>query len=498
MKTFLTILILGLLGCFLFFTNQYEVNQLTGYLKIEGCDRFKEPLPRQFSEYGKKVLPNTSRIIAEHYSYSSTNGLLISGQGLIDLPKAYFKNIDCVDGLILSNNRLNNIPIAIKDLKQLKELNLDKNFIKNIPIAFFENNPNLERVTLSNNSFTQLPLPYFSDLKSYDLSNNGIKDISGQIVLKNTRIEHINLIHNSLIKIPFALADIQNLKYLNLSHNKVAELYLLNDYDLLLEDLNTLNLSNNSLRVLPSGMSNAPQLEYLDLKNNKLVGPIHLEDYYRLKEINLNNQTISFITLGGTYNLNKVWANANKITDLELLNTFEKLTYLDFHKNEFYEIPNLTNAPNLEYLNLSMNKLKNEIEWKNIGHIKKVNLSYNELPSIKNQLNTKAKIEDLDLSNNQITTLNFNYLPISLQELNITANQISKIRGTKKLPNLSILKINNNPKAKITISLLRKMPNLELLEMDDTFIDDEKALRELEDYCHYNLIELILFPLYND
>jgi Leucine-rich repeat (LRR) protein len=498
MKTYLTVLVLGLLGCFLFFTNQYEVNQLTGYLRIEGCDRFKEPLPRQFSGYKRKILPNTGPIIAEHYSYSSTNGLLISGQALIDLPKAYFKNIDCVDGLILSNNTLDNIPTAIKDLKQLKELKLDKNFIKNIPIVFFENNPNLERVTLSENSFTQLPLPYFSDLKFYDLSNNIIKDVFKDEVSENTQIEHINLAHNSLIKIPLALAAVQNLKDINLSNNKIAELYSLNDYDILFEDLNTLNLSNNSLRVLPLGMSKAPQLEYLDLKNNRLVGQVHLKDYYRLKEINLNNQIISSITLEGTYNLNKVSANVNEIRNLELLNTFEKLTHLDFHKNEFYDIPNLTNAPNLEYLNLSMNKLKDEIEWKNIGHIKKVNLSYNELPSIKNQLNTKAKIEDLDLSNNQITTLNFNYFPISLQELNITANQISEIRGTKMLPNLSLLKINNNPEAKITISFLKKMPNLTLLEMDDTFMDDEKTLRKLEKYCYDNNIELILFPLYND
>ncbi|MGB0983723.1 MAG: leucine-rich repeat domain-containing protein [Saprospiraceae bacterium] len=487
MRTPAIIIVFVLLGSFLFLTNQYEVNQMTAYLRTGGCERFYHPLPKNFTTLNKEIKP---------LFLANKEELHIFGKNLTDLPHGYFDDIDCFKKLKLSNNYLNHIPLTIQSLASLKELNLSNNQIEGIPFNFFEDMVNLTKVDLSFNNLKKIPIAQFNDLKHYNLSNNSIADIREQsnIVLsqkETIRIQSINLMSNGLKYIPNILANVQNLKTLTLSDNYINTINSF-DEETIFNDLNSLVLTNNHIVMLPEYSGAFPQLEHLHLNNNKLISDVRLMGYYRLKEANFNNQLIKSITLGGTYNLETLNAKANRLNDFTILKTFPKLTKINLQENEFLITPDFSNAINLEELNLSMNHL-NYMNWEGISHIKKVNLSYNsltEIPEINNHNNHKVK--ELNLFNNNIKVLNLDDLPLSLEELNLNSNELTTLKARKKHSNLLHLKLAYNNLTNISISFLKKMPNLKSLQINDIYSKNEKLAQQLRDYCYQKNIKLIL------
>lgn len=103
----------------------------------------------------------------------------------------------------------------------------------------------------------------FSDSKILNFDNQKIKDDFSQI---SSKVENLSL-SNNRIKNIYGLMDKTNLKYLNLSDNRLKELPLNIDK---LAKLEWLDLSNNRLKELPPSVCNLKNLKVLNLKNNRL------------------------------------------------------------------------------------------------------------------------------------------------------------------------------------------------------------------------------------
>ncbi len=134
-----------------------------------------------------------------------------------------------------------------------------------------------------------------------DLSNVAIK---GSLVLNfdsqklrdvpaniPANAENISFANNNFRDFPVSLANLRNLKYLNLSNNRIANINFVNGF----ANLVYLDLSSNRIKQLPNGLSNLKKLEVLDLSNNRLRSlPIDLVNMKQLKVLNLMGNRIPF------------------------------------------------------------------------------------------------------------------------------------------------------------------------------------------------------------
>lgn len=117
----------------------------------------------------------------------------------------------------------------------------------------------------------------------------------------------------------------------------------------------------------------------------------------------------------------------------------------------------LEDLPHLEILNLSHNSLSYNLSFFSTSrHLRDIDLSYNNIKSMEGDLG-HSRIISLNLSNNKITgIIDFakliKYNKVSdqcgwstLQELNLSGNKISCIKNISCLPNLRVLKLDGNP-----------------------------------------------------
>ncbi|ODV63066.1 leucine-rich repeat domain-containing protein [Ascoidea rubescens DSM 1968] len=208
-------------------------------------------------------------------------------------------------------------------------------------------------------------------------SENLFNQLSGQFHFYfdnlNLNISHLTLskleLWSNLTLLPtyyeilfYQVNKFLNLKYLNLSHNKIY---------------NVKYLSKNLIHI-----------NHLNLSYNEIYSIDHLSHLINLKCLNLGHNHISKIeNLSALINLKTVNLSLNQITKIEQLSNLTNLIVLNLNSNKIDIIENLDYLTNLEYLNLSYNKI-NEIK---------------QLPDLKN-------LKQFYLNNNMLTTNTKNYI----------------------------------------------------------------------------------------
>ena len=108
-----------------------------------------------------------------------------------------------------------------------------------------EKNKLINRITLSNNNLTIIPLYVYSyiNLEYLDLSNNNLTSIPDDIK-QLSKLKEIRLSNNKFVNFPQNLLSHPTLEIIDLSHNKILNLNC--DLSYLLQ-VKKLNLSNNSM-----------------------------------------------------------------------------------------------------------------------------------------------------------------------------------------------------------------------------------------------------------
>ena len=211
----------------------------------------------------------------------------------------------------------------VKQLKNMRVLNLYENQLRSIDgIGVLGRTP-LEDLNLGSNQLTSLP-PEIGDLSSLMtlwLDDNHFDDFP--VVLCSIRsLEELRLSGNQLQFIPQSISSLGNLK--------------------------TLALDNNKIEDFPMGVLDLPLLENLWLRQNLLQElPDRLSDLKVLKTLSVSSNQLTLLpsTIYNMHSLKNIYANANKITTVD---------------------KELCEMPELEKLNLANNKLVSvPIAWQN-------------------------------------------------------------------------------------------------------------------------------------
>lgn len=202
----------------------------------------------------------------------------------------------------------------------------------------FLSSANLKKIHLSRNKITTFRLLIYKSLLSLDLSYNELENINfNPAELDELKLEFLNLSHNNLRSID-GISNLPNLKYLDLSRNKIEKLE--ENHFSTFRKLTSLNLSfnklsvisgcifcaqknlksidffNNNIRTIDGLMIHpSKSLKYLDMRENELIDFDYktlVKNNTKLKEIAWSNKNLycSFLTIK-----KKTTASCFKIVD---------------------------------------------------------------------------------------------------------------------------------------------------------------------------------------
>lgn len=106
---------------------------------------------------------------------------------------------------------------------------------------------------------------------------------------------NLSLAENKLKEIPSSIYNYKNLKYVNLSNNRIGNANMPNGA---FKSLIWLDLSNNKIKKIPETIENLQNIEFLDLSNNRIKElPVTISNMKKLKVLNLKGNRIPFSSL---------------------------------------------------------------------------------------------------------------------------------------------------------------------------------------------------------
>ena len=152
----------------------------------------------------------------------------------MNIPSKFISTLD------LSNSNLQNFPVEIFELKNLKKLNLSNNEISKIPSDIVK----LKR------------------LEHLDLSNNKISNIYAK-VCELKKLKTLNFNNNRIKTIPLQIGKLTELRVLLLSNNKISNIDSLVNF----LHLRKLNISSNPIITLPNSIFDLKNLKSLWISN---------------------------------------------------------------------------------------------------------------------------------------------------------------------------------------------------------------------------------------
>ena len=326
----------------------------------------------------------------------------------------------CMNDKINHKEQLNNNIEELKKFEIQEEKNngktmdylLYQGLTKNIQIEFLTKlilyGCNLKKLDI----LTCIPA---NNLRELDLSGNKIEDIYPLSDISYVNLITLNLGNNDIYDIsPLVKVNFMNLQNLNLSHNLIVDIEPLADFPF--NNLDKLKLSSNKIRNIEI-FTKVPfiNLTYLDLSNNKIS-----ETTKALGSISINN-------------LLHLDLSHNSIESIEGLKAsqYKKLIMLELGDNDISNIDALTEVYFDELVKLSLydNNIDNgnifaKVPFKNL---KEINLSYNKLQNIDfiNYVVFK-NLEILNLNGNNINDLvPLNYFSLyNLKEFDLKNNKL--------------------------------------------------------------------------
>ncbi|KAI4503247.1 hypothetical protein M0802_001469 [Mischocyttarus mexicanus] len=336
--------------------------------------------------------------------------------------------------LDLSSNRITRLdPTVFRDLYSLQILRLQENLLESLPENTFSALYNLHTLLLSDNRLTVIDSTTLSGLyvlSLLSLDNNRIHTIHPSSLRNASSLQDLHLNGNRLTSVPDAL--------------KATTL------------LRTLDLGENLISEIPSGtFDHVVQLYGLRLTENH-IGNLTKGIFDRIKELkilNLSRNRIQYIepgTFDENLNLQAIRLDGNQLTDISGL---------------------FTNLPNLVWLNVSDNKLK----WFDYAMIPTglqwLDIHSNEIHELGNyfEIESQLQLSTFDASENKLTEITGNAIPMSVELLFLNDNLISKVQSYSffKKPNLTRVDLKGN-----------QIRNLEPYALRISAVPPEKPLPE--------------------
>ncbi|XP_072915763.1 leucine-rich repeat-containing G-protein coupled receptor 5-like isoform X1 [Hemitrygon akajei] len=248
------------------------------------------------------------------------------------LGKKCFDGLHSLETLDLNYNNLDEFPIAMKVLANLKELGFHSNKIQSIPEHAFSNNPSLTTIHFYDNPIQFVGRSAFQHLPElHILSLNGATEITEFPDLTGTiNLESLTLTGARIKSIPStACQQLPNLQVLDLSYNRINHLPSLNGC----QKLQTLDLHHNKLNEIQQDtFRQLTALRSLDLSWNKIAF-IHQEAFISLPSLIKLDLTFNFLTslpLSGLSGLTHLKLTGNQaLLDLLPIESLRNLRVLE-------------------------------------------------------------------------------------------------------------------------------------------------------------------------
>lgn len=326
----------------------------------------------------------------EYNQSEFVTSLDLSGLGLVAMPDEIF-SLKKLQTLLLSENKITQIPPEIYRLTDLQELSLGKaitrqhgNLVSTLPpeIGLLSS---LEVLDLTNNQLTNIPreISQLKKLKKLDLYGNRLTNLSDSI-LELTQLEELNLWGNEIDAIPTSIANLSKLRELNIGSNQLTQLPLELFY---ISTLETLWVAYNNIELLPSHIDLLTKLTTLGLHGN----PIKI-DKLPLGIWKLPN--LSDLGLGSK----QLYRLPPQITDLTNLQT---LILHDFQLIELpVEIGNLSQLQTLSLSEVPITKLPSEIG--KLKGLKNIHLQETAITELPTEIGNLTQLEHLQLDDNPL------------------------------------------------------------------------------------------------
>ena len=294
---------------------------------------------------------------------TKVRSLNLSCSKLEALPKQIgnMKNLQYLD---ISWNTLRELPKSIGKLSSLTELKASRNKLRNLPDSFNQLSQ-LRLLDFSFNWIEVLPsnLEGLDNVMKLDLSHNKLRSLPisiGELVAT----QDLDLSHNKLVKLPSDVARLIEMQVMDVSHNKLE---IIPDDFGACSSLRQLNLRNNRLGkdgepALPKSIASLQQLEWLDCSHNliqSLVGEFAGLRYLKYLNMSHNLLKIAPSVLGCCMSMEAVNLSQNRITTIPVeLGYLSNLKSLDLSCNLIRQLPTIISTMvGLKHLNLYNNRL---------------------------------------------------------------------------------------------------------------------------------------------
>ncbi|KAJ5090457.1 Leucine-rich repeat typical subtype [Penicillium argentinense] len=407
--------------------------------------------------------------------------------------------------LDLHGNMLKSLPMGLRQLHQLRSLNLSNNSLsmENIQVIFeipslvdlkLANNqltgsltgdvsrlPQLESLDLHANALTALPdeLVELTCLKILDVGENQLKSLPFEALGKVT-LRTLNAPKNALTGtlIPASVACLEHLQTLNVASNAI-EIFAENDA-LVLPELQSLFIGINRIKQLPS-ISSWKSLAVLSAEDNRITDlPEGLVELKSLKNVDFTGNNIARLDekIGFMENLSIFRIANNPLRERKLLSMTSDEILLDMRNrcepdpqdtdDEGSVATQFTLAPETPALESGwqvksggvldrsysdLTELETEkLELINTQDVRCLYLQHNELPQFPVPgLGMLAKgLIELDLSYNPLNSFNLVSSALELpklQILNLSATSLTSmdsLLANLQAPLLNLLDVSNN------------------------------------------------------
>nr|XP_046226819.1 toll-like receptor 22 [Scatophagus argus] len=429
---------------------------------------------------------------------STVKSIDLSGNKISTIEMSDFKNLPLVIQLDLNYNNISRInPGSFADLISLSRLNLNSNKLVKLGDGIFEGLSNLTVLRISSNLITLVESTTFkslSGLKLLDISYN--------------KLHRLTIVHSILQQLP-------NLQDLSLKHNNLItfQSWELTNSSL---ELTSLDLSQNPIAIFGMTADVFPSLTWFNIGgtlgkqnmkwdvHNKTylsqvstldISGLHVDltDMKRLLES--VNASLAFLRMNG------MKQNPPALINISCtIPTMSKLQLrhnrLKFVRSDLFQL-----CINVTEIDLADNKIRriDEGSFKSVQGLSILTLCRNRLPSVPAATRNLPTLVELDLSSNNISTLECNdFANMSkLRQLNLYGNSISALKQCvfKDLMHLQVLKLQNNIISKLDSAFKKYLPNLKQLRLNGNKLvaikqGDFKGLRSLQNLSlHENQIQ---------
>ncbi|KFV64012.1 Leucine-rich repeats and immunoglobulin-like domains protein 2, partial [Dryobates pubescens] len=309
-------------------------------------------------------------------------------------------------------------------------------------------------------------IPYFGETTSnitlLSLVHNTIPEINAEQLQVYLSLENLDLSSNLISEIKASSFPRMQLKYLNLSNNRITTLEA-GCLDNLSSSLMVVKLNRNRISVIPPKIFKLPHVQFLELKRNRIktVESLTFQGLESLKSLKMQRNGISRLMDGAFFGLGSIEElelEHNNLTEVNKgwLYGLRTLQQLYVSQNAINRIsPDAWEfCQRLSELDLSYNQLTRlkESAFVGLGLLEKLNLGDNRISHVADGVfRGLANLRTLDLRNNEISwameDANEAFVGLSrLDKLILQGNQIKSI--TKKafsgLEGLEHLDLSNN------------------------------------------------------